>query len=593
MPLMPLQIKPGIHKETPSLTSEPAWRDADKVRFKAGQPEKIGGWESDLSGINALNGVARSVMTWRLNNGLLVTAIGTHEKLYLWQQSIIYDITPLRETQALGTDPFSTSSGSTTVTVTDTAHGAANNDYVTFSGAVCATLVDSEVNANHQITLVDANTYTFEVTTAASGTDAADGGASVTAEYEINVGFASAISQFGYGAGTYGAETYGDERSVSSNILSLRYWSLDHFGEDLVACHESGRIYQWTYSGSFDVRATLITNSPTYSDLLIVTNPDRHLVAFATETTGTQDKMLVAWADQETTTDWTPTAENTAGDHIISGGSAIVAAHRSQNATFIWTDAGLHSMQFIGPPFTFGFTEIGTNCGAISKGSIVNKDTILYWMGKDDFFIYDGVVRVLPCSVHRYVFKNIQNTQRAKVTVGLIKEFDEVIWFYPASPAVENTNYVIYNYEQQIWYTGTLVRTAWQDSELLNNPVGITDDGTIYHHEVGVNDDTSAMTAYIESAEFDVDQGDRFFFLRRAIPDMTINAGSVDYIFKTRRYPHSTQTTDTTSTVTSSTEKLDLRIRTRNLAVRVESDALDDDWRMGTARIDIRPDGRR
>jgi hypothetical protein len=558
MPLMSLNINPGIQKEVPSLTSGPTWNDGNKIRFKAGQPEKIGGWESDLSGLNALLGTPRSIMTWQLNNGLIVSAIGTHEKLYLWEQAIVHDITPIRETQALGTDPFATTSGSTTVTVTDTAHGATNNDYVTFSGAVCATLVDSEVNANHQITWIDVNTYTFEVTTAASGTDPADGGASVTANYELNVGLESAVIQYGYGAGGYGLETYGDERSIAGNTLALRYWSLDHFGETLVACHETGRIYEWTYAGDFNARATLITNSPNESDLIIVTSPDRHLVAFASEITGTQDKMAIVWADQETTNTWTPTAENTAGDHILSGGSVIVAAHRSQNATFIWTDAGLHSMQFIGPPFTFAFTEIGTNCGAISKGCIINKDTTLYWMGKDDFFIYDGVVRVLPCTVHRDVFKNIQNAQRAKVTVGLIKEFDEVIWFYPKAPATENTNYVIYNYEQQIWYGGTLVRTAFLDSEILNNPVGISADGTIYHHEVGVNDDRS-----------------------------------VDYIFKTRRYPQSTQTTDTTSTVTASTEKMDLRIRTRNLAVRVESDALGDDWRMGTARIDIRPDGRR
>jgi len=593
MPLVPLKIVPGIQKERPSLTSEPSWRDGDKIRFKAGEPEKIGGWQSDLSGLNALTGVARSILVWRLNNGLLAGAIGTNEKLYLLEQSTIHDITPLRETQALGTDPLATVISTTTVTVTDTAHGSATGDYVTFSGAVCATLVDSEVNANHKITVIDANSYTFEVTTPASATDALDGGASITAEYEISIGSVSAVTNYGYGAGAYGVETYGTERTIAGTTIELRYWSLDHFGEDLVATHEAGRVYQWTYGGSFTNRATLVTNSPQYQDLLIVTNPDRHLVTFASETTGTQDKMLVRWADQETTNSWTPSAENTAGDHILSGGSLIIAAHRSQNATFLWTDAGLHSMQFIGPPFTFGFTEIGTNCGAVSKSCIVNKDTTLYWMGKNDFFIYDGVVRVLPCSIHRYVFKNMQRAQLAKVTVGLIKEFDEVIWFYPSVAGTENDSYVIYNYEQNIWYNGTMIRTAWKDSELLNNPLGISADGTIYHHEMGTDDDSSPMTAYIESSEFDVDQGDRFFLIRRAIPDMTIVSGSVDYIFKTRRYPQSTQVTDTTKTVTSSTEKLDLRIRTRDLALRIESDALGDDWRMGTPRIDIRPTGRR
>jgi hypothetical protein len=591
---MPIKIAPGIQTETPSLTSEPAWRDGDKIRFKSGQPEKIGGWQSNLAGIDVLNGVARSILTWRDNNNTTITAIGTHEKLYLFEQNIVHDITPLRAAaEALSTDAFATVVSSTTVTVSDTAHGSSNGDYVTFSGAVCATLVDSEVNANHQITYIDADNYTFEVTTPATSTDATDGGASIVADYEIGIGTISAVSNFGYGAGAYGLEEYGDIRTIAASQTQLRYWSLDHFGQDLVACHESGRIYQWVNAGNFDTRAILLTNSPLFSDIVVVTNPDRHLVAFASEETGAQDNMSIVWADQETTNTWTPTAENTAGSHILSGGSIIRAAHRSQNSTFIWTDQGLHSMQFIGPPFTFGFTEIGTNCGAVSKSCIINKDTVLYWMGHNDFFIYDGVVRVLPCSVHRDVFKGIQQTQLAKVTVGLIREFDEVIWFYASNAGTEIDKYVIYNYEQEIWYTGNLVRTAWLDSELLDKPLGINATGTIYHHEQGVDDDGSAMTAYIETAEFDVEQGDRFFLIRRAIPDMTIDAGSVDYIFKTRRYPHSTQTTDTSSVVTSSTEKLDLRIRTRNLVLRIESDALGDDWRMGTARIDIRPDGRR
>jgi len=245
-------------------------------------------------------------------------------------------------------------------------------------------------------------------------------------------------------------------------------------------------------------------------------------------------------------------------------------------------------------PFVFSFNEIGTNCGAISKHCIINKNTVVYWMGKDDFFIYDGTVQVIPCTVHRHVFGNLEKSQLSKVTVGLIQQFDEVIWFYPSfDGGGENDSYVIYNYEQRIWYTGMLNRTTWLDTELLEYPLGINSTGTIYHHEQGVDDDTSAMTAYIESSDFDVDQGDKFMFISRLIPDMTINAGSVDYIFKTKRYAQSTQTTDTTATVSATTEKVDLRIRTRDLAMRVESDALSDSWQMGTARLGVRTDGRR
>jgi hypothetical protein len=511
----------------------------------------------------------------------------------LFEQATLHDITPIRETQSLSTNPFGTISGGTIVTVTDTAHDAKNGDYVTFSNAVCSTLVDSEVNANHKITVIDNNTYTFEVTTAATSTEPEDGGASVSAAYELNIGATSQVFNYGYGSGAYGAESYGDARTISGTTTALRYWSLDHFGEDLVACHEEGRVYTWDASGTFSTRATLISTSPTYQNSLLVTT-ERHLVTFASEDTGTQNNMLVRWSDQEAITDWTPVAENTSGSQILAGGSVIVTALNTQNQTLIWTDTGLYSMTFIGVPFTFSFNEIGTNCGAISKHCAINKNTVVYWMGKDDFFIYDGTVQVIPCTVHRHVFSNLHPDQQGKITVGLIKEFDEIIWFYPSLPGGgENDSYVIYNYEQRIWYTGMIDRTAWLDTELLSNPLGISSTGTIYHHEQGTDDDTSAMVAYIETSDFDIEQGDKFMFISRLIPDMTINAGSVDYIFKTKRYAQSTQTTDTTATVSSTTEKVDLRIRTRDLAMRVESNALGDDWQMGTARLGVRTDGKR
>ena len=601
MSLQSIKIAPGIQKETPSLTSEPAWRNVDKVRFKAGQPEKLGGWLKDSAGLNAVKGVARSMLIWKMNNGIIVTAIGTTEKVYIFDQNFsvgierLHDITPLRETQALGTDAFDSVNTTTTVTVNDTAHGSKNNDYVTISGYVDGGLnglVDAEVNGNHQITTIDSDSYSIEVTTPATATGS-DGGASVTAEYEVSTGAVSTVAGFGYGSGDYGEETWGDPRSVAGTTIDLRFWSLDHFGEDLVLCHEGSRIYQWTYVSTFDVRAILLTNSPLFNNLVVVTNPDRHLVAFASESTGAQDKMLITWADQETTNTWTPTAENTAGDHILSGGSEILAVHRTQNATLIWTDAGLHNMQYIGPPFTFSFSEIGANCGAISKACVISKDSTMYWMGKEDFFVFDGVVKIIPCSVHRHVFSDINLEQKTKVVAGLIKKFDEIIWLYPCSSNIEIDRYVIFNYEQNIWYTGTLVRTVWVDSELMTYPIAINSTGTIYHHENGTDDDTSAMTSFIESAEFDVEEGDRAYLISRVIPDMTINAGSVDYIFKTRRYPQATQSTDTIKTVSASTEKLDVRIRTTQIALRIESDALSDSWEMGTPRFDIRPDGRR
>jgi len=600
MSLFTVKIQPGINKEVPSLTSEPAWRNSDKIRFKAGQPEKIGGWEKDSAGTDTVKGIARSSLVWKRNDGIIITALGTTEKVYIFDQNFsvgsarLHDITPLRATNTLGTDKFATVS-TTTVTVTDTAHGASSGDYVTFAGYADAGsngLVASEVNANHQVTVTDANTYTFTVTTAATATGS-DGGASATAAFEVGVGAESAVLGYGFGSGNWGKETWGDVRSVAGNAIDLRYWSFDNFGEDLVLCHEGSRMYFWEYVGSFDLRATVLSNSPTLTDVVLVTSPDRHLVSFASSDSSTPDKMQVQWADQETNNTWAPTAENTAGDHILSGGSEILAALRTQNATLIWTDKSLHAMTFIGPPFTFSFSEIASNCGMIGKAAMINKDSMVFWMGKADFFIYDGVVKVLPCSVHRHVFGNMRYAQRGKTVAGLIKEFDEVIWFYASDSDSEVDSYVIYNYEANIWYVGTMVRTTWVDSELMRYPIGVNSTGTIYHHEKGVDDDTSAMTAYIESADFDIGEGDKFYLVRRVIPDMTITAGSVDYIFKVRRYPHSTQTTDTTGTVSSSTEKLDVRIRTRQMAVRIESDALSDDWRHGNPRLDVRLDGKR
>jgi len=594
MAFVPIKIPPGINTEVPSLTSEPAWRSCNKIRFKNGQPEKIGGWAQNSAGLNSLTGVARSVHTWRTNAGLIITAIGTHEKLHLYAEETVTDITPLRTAAvALGTDPFNTTSGSPIVTVTHTSHGAADGDYVTFYGAVCGTLDDAEVNINHKIAYIDANTYTITVATNATGTDAADGGGSVTADYEISIGTVNNVTAFGWGAGPWGAEEWGDIRTSSGITLTLRYWSLDHFGEVLVACHESGRIYEWTYAGNYTDRATLISNSPTYSDFILVTNPDRHLVAFATETTGTQDRMLIAWADRETLNTWTPTAENTAGDQPMSGGSRLITARRTQNSTLIWTDTNMLSMQFIGAPFTFSFTEIGANCGAVSRSCVVSKDTTVFWMGKSNFFIYDGVIKILPCTLHRDIYQNIKESQIAKVIGGLIREFDEVIWFYPSLTSSDNDSYIIYNYVQNIWYNGTLDRNAWEDSELKNNPVGANYTGTIFNHEITVNDNGAAITAFIESSNFDIEEGDKAYFITELIPDMTIDAGSVDYILKTRRYPHSTQVTDTTKTVSATTDHINVRVRSKLLALRIESDAIGDDWRMGTPRINIRPDGRR
>jgi hypothetical protein len=596
MAFLPLNIRPGVNKELPSLTSEPGWYDSEKVRFKNGQPEKIGGWTQTGHGLEALAGIARASHKWRDSNGLEVLCIATSEKLYILYQADLYDITPIRATTSAPNVTFDTVSGSTTVTVNDTTHGAAHGDYVTFDSFTHVDLVDAEVNTNHQITYIDNNTYTIEVTTASTGTTNGVGNAT-NANYEINVGPESATYAYGWSAAGWGEETWGDERTISSLTIALRIWSLDNFGDTLTATHESGKIYEWRYdisAGGWTDRALEIANAPDINELVVITKPDRHVVALGSTSDDTnQDYMLIRWADQETLTDWTPTPLNTAGDHILAGGSRIIATISAQGVTLIWTDSSLHAMQFVGPPFTFSFNQVGTACGAVSKQSVVSINGVNFWMGYEDFFIYDGVVKPIPCTVHRHVFKDLNSFQLEKVVAGTIREFNEVIWIYPSTSSTEVDRYVIYNYQENIWYNGTLERTTWLDHETDANPIAVNAAGTVFDHESGTDANGAAMTAYIETADFDLDQGDRFIFIRRLLPDMAVTGGSVDYIFKTRRYPHSTQVTDTTLTCTASTEKLDTRIRTRQMAIRIESDALSDAWRMGTSRIDIRKDGGR
>lgn len=683
MALVSLQIPPGIDKETPSLTSSPAWRDCDKVRFKSGQPEKIGGWQATQAGAAGFLGVARSIISWRLNNGLTVSALGTHKKLYLYIDSYI-DITPLRswafvpnglnfvlsdatvtvnhtahgastgqsvrlenaaisgfslasseinkrhaitvvdansytfelsspalatsnndgganliihydfEVSPVVTNPFDIVNTSTTLTVNHSNHGASIGDYVTFVNATDLNFDDPSVNTNHEIiSVIDGNSYTVEMAVAATATTNGVGG-SVTFEYEIPVGNQHAISNFGFGAGGYGLGTWGTARALSTENADLRHWSLDFYGEDLVACPNNGRIYSVDSTNIFNTRAQLIANSPDFNDAIVVTNPDRHLVALASSPNGTfHDKMLVRWADQETIDDWVPIAENTAGDQILSGGSRIFKAERSQSSTLIWTDGGLYAMEFQGPPFTFGFNELGRNCGAVSYECVATHNSVSYWMSDNDFFIFDGVVRTIPCTVHTYVFDDLNKAQASKVFAGLIKNFHEVIWFYPSANSLEIDRYVIYNFRENLWYVGTLVRTCWVDSELHPYPLATDDTGIIYHHEFRDDNDGTPMDAFIESAEFDIGEGDKLLLANRVIPDMGFEFGNVEYTLKYRRYPHAGQLSELTQTIDANTTKIDVRMRARQIALRVSSNELRDRWFMGVPRIDVRPDGRR
>jgi len=595
MPLQSINFPPGVQKDNTTYSAEGSWYDADKVRFKGGRPEKIGGWKKHLAAV--LQGIGRAIHVWRANNGVITTSYGTHLKLYVEQGGALHDITPLRKTvDPAATDTLASTSGSAVVTITDTGHDSADGDFVTLTGfTVGATgLSSSELNANYAITYIDANSYTISLATNASATVATFGGNSGKIEYEIPIGTATETFEYGWGTDVWGSGTWGTIRATSTITLSPRMWSLDNFGEDLVATYDGSKVYTWDFSSGTSTRATSVTNAPSRNNIALVTSPDRHLVVFGTHNGTAFDALLVRWASQETKTDWTATATNTSGSQIISGGSKIVAAKRAQGQTLVWTDTDLHSMQYTGPPFTFGFQQIASQCGAAGPSAMVVTSSVTYWMGQHSFYVYDGSVKELPSTVDRHVFEDINTTQRTKVIAGLNQEFSEVWWFYPSASSDENDRYVTFNYAENAWSIGTMDRTAWLDREIYTLPLAIKSTGEVYEHETGSTDDGSSIPTYIQSADFDLGEGDTLFLMTRFIPDAVQGAGDIEVTFNARDYPSNTPVPHGPFTVKANTDKVDTRVRARQMNIKVSSDtSAGSTWKLGTPRIDLITAGRR
>ena len=624
MPLQKLQVAPGIDKQNTEYGAEGRWIDSDNVRFRYGQPEKIGGWEKVST--DALLGATRAILTWSSNAGVNYAMYGTNKKLYAYSEGSYADITPTRGTGSI--TQFATTSGSKTVTVTDASHGALIGDHVTISSVSGAIGGLSQANLQNEfeiLTAVDANTYTIESPAAASSSAT---GATATATYQINSGPATSIYGYGWGASVW--DSTGDSDKGTWNVtregltgpqevkLSAENWALDNWGEDVLAQKFDGSLYYWdTSSGlSSNVAArTNVSNAPTKSRFMLVSGDDRHVICFGTETTivttTTQDNMFIRWSDQEDTNTWAPTATNTAGSQRLTAGNKINAAVRSRGAILIWTDTALYQMQFIGPPFTFGFKQLGDNCGAVGSDAAIDVSGMTYWMGNDSFFTFDGAVKKIPCSVQDYVFDDINKNALNEVFCAANSDFNEIIWFYPSADSLQIDRHVTYNYAENLWYIGSLARSTWADRGVYPNPYATefnSSDTTstistiygnksgrtfVYAHEEGVNDAGSAMTSYIESGDIDIGEGDQFLSIARFIPDFKNQVGNVDITVKSRSYPASSQTTHGPYEVSTSTTKQHTRIRGRQLALRVSSDAVDDKWRYGTLRFDGKPDGMR
>ena len=614
MPLARYTLKPGINKEGTSYSNEGSWFDCDKIRFRQGRPEKIGGWSK--TSINSYLGSGRKLHQWVALDSDQFVGLGTHLKLYLKQGDVFNDITPIRATTTNGIT-FAATDGSSTITATDSSHGAGAGDFVTIAGAVSlgGLIIAAVLNQEYEIVSVpDANTYTFTAkdtdgdTVTANSSDSGNGGSGVDGAYQLNIGADNFTNGLGFGSGYWNQSSWGG--GVNSFTSQLRLWTLDNFGEDMISNPRGGGIFYWDKSNGVTTRSINFTalsgasDVPTLSNQVLVSEVDRHIICLGANTIGTttQDPMLVRWSNQEDAAMWTPKTDNTAGSLRLSAGSEIIGGIRTRQEIAIFTDNAIYSMQYIGPPFIFGINLVTEGVSMVSPQAAINANNAIYFMDQDNFYVYSGSVQSLPCSVRAYVFDDFNYGQTWKVHATRNAQFNEVTWFYCSSDSLEIDRYVTYNYLEQTWTIGTMARTAWMDAgSSTDTPIGAGSSGSttnyLYNQETGSNDDGSAMTAYIESADFDAGDGDQFMFIKRLIPDVSFIGTETNpvltYSIKTRDYPLGSLNTATTATVTTDTGVAYVRARARQMRVRIESIDADNTWRLGDTRFDIKEDGRR
>ena len=627
MPLVKVQIAPGVDKQDTEYGAEGRWTNTDNVRFRYGLPEKIGGWAKVTS--DALVGAARGIITWFSLDGDQYAITGTNKKLYVYQNGAWSDITPIRSTGASITQ-FATTASSSDVSVTDAAHGAIEGDFVTITSATAPTsssITNGQLEGEFEIQSVT-STSVYVITS--KGTEGGTGrtGGSATAEYQINTNPAVSILGYGWGAGPWGGASggpgWGKSRASlaapNSVELDSGKWSLDNWGEDALCQQLNGGLYYWDTSASTTTvqraSVTPVSAAPTSSRFMLVSGTDRHVICLGTETTigtsTTRDDMFIRWCDQEDVNDWAPTATNTAGSQRLTDGSKLVSAKRSRGAVLIWTDTALYQMQLIGAPFTFGFQQLGSACGSCGLHATVESNGRSFWMGTDSFFMFDGSVQKIPCSVEDFVFKDIDPASQKDTFAALNSEFNECTWFYPSNGSSVIDRLVTYNYSEKVWYNGTLARSSWADKGVYQYPyateynatdstatistiTGLTNGRSFMHaQENGNNADGSSLSSQIESGEFVIPQaGEKLMSIRRFIPDFKNLEGTVNVSLIFRDYPASSSRTSGPFAITTSTTKVDTRARGRQGSVKISTDALNTQWRYGTYRADVQPDGMR
>jgi len=703
MPLSKILFKPGVNKENTRYTTEGGWYEADKVRFRQGNPEVVGGWEPYSAA--TYQGVCRSLWNWVTLGGNNLLGVGTNLKFYINQGGLYYDITPIRASSTINNNPFVATNGSTTITVTDTNHGALTGDFVTFSGAVSlgGNITATVLNAQYQVTVLTANTYTFTATATANATDASGspgGGASVVAAYQIGVGPAIPTPLVGWGAGSWGESgtTWGNGGTSTS---ALRLWNQINYGQDLVYGPRTGGIYYWSATNTVSTRGvllntlggtvsftnasptavtstvlytegaalqfsggslptgvsaattyyvfqvsgltfnlvdasgnvintsssgtgtvSLIVDVPTVQNNITSSDTSRFIIAFGCNDYGSivLDPMLIRWSAQDDIYNWTPSITNQAGSIRISHGSEIVGIVQTRQEVVVFTDSAVYSLQYLGPPYVWVPQLLGDNISIMSPNAAVIASGVVYWMGVDKFYQYDGRVNTLSCDLRRHVFGDLNQEQALQVFAGTSEGFNEVWWFYCSASSTAVDKYVIYNYEEKIWYYGTMSRTAWLDSGLQDVPIAAnytttTLTGNLINHETGLNDNTTgtavAIDAYIGSSEFDIGDGHNFGFVWRVLPDLSFDNSTNS---PAAVAPQVTMTlyglTNSGSGVTNSangtvvkgstyviteefTGQIYTRMRGRQMIFKIGSNQINTTWQLGAPRIDIRPDGRR
>jgi hypothetical protein len=612
--LQKILFKPGVNRENTRYTTEGGWYECDKIRFRQGNPEVIGGWEP-LS-LSTFLGTCRSMWNWVTLNNLNLVSVGTNLKFYIERGGAYFDITPIRVTTTLPADPF-TGNGTTTVTVNAPANGALSGDFVTFSG-VTGTYA-SLLNGEFQVSNVTTNSYTITVASAIPA--GATGGAAVSAAYQINTGPEFAIPFTGWGAGTWSSGAWGVGGTTTTD---LRVWSQGNWGEDLVFGPRNGGIYYWDATTGVATRgfnlATAVGASdvPTVQNYIFISDINRFLFAFGCNDYGssTQDPMLIRWSDQEDAYNWTPSATNQAGSLRLSHGSEIVTAVQARQEIVVFTDSSLYSLQYLDAPIFWGAQLLGDNISIVGQNAAIIASGVVYWMGVDKFYAYDGRVQTLNCDLRRYVFNDFNQSQSQQVFAGTNEGFNEVWWFYCSANSTVVDKYVVYNYLEGVWYYGTMNRTAWLDSGLRDFPMAATYSHTLVYHEAGLNDNVagtpSAINAYISSSEFDIGDGHNFGFVWRVIPDLTFSNSENDpntglsprvTMSLAGLYNSGSGRIDTASGLVAKsstyllteefTGQIYTRVRGRQMVFEIESNQLNTTWQLGAPRIDIKPDGRR